>query len=276
MADFDSQLPIRSEAANNVTKLANSSNVTIDPALEGGNLATIAGGDAAGRANVNIQLNAAVNVAQVGGAAIALGQAAMAASVPVVIANNQSNVPTNLAQVGGAAIALGSALGAASVPVVIASDQGNVPINTVQLGGNAIDLGAGNAGAGTQRVVIATDQVAIPVTMGAIENISDYKGTGDIASGSNDVHNRTPAGTEYFLGFDASASGQIRVELKIGTTGVETKRGVWFGGGKQGSGIVSIRLPHRITVPNTDSVKLDIKNTDNQALPLYSTIWMNA
>jgi hypothetical protein len=36
-----------------------------------------------------------INLAQVGGAALALGQAAMAASVPVVIANNQSAVPVS-------------------------------------------------------------------------------------------------------------------------------------------------------------------------------------
>jgi len=71
----------------------------------------------------NATENWRMNLTQVGGAAIALGQAAMAASLPVAIASDQSNVPTNLVQVGGAAIALGSTTLSASVPVALASDE---------------------------------------------------------------------------------------------------------------------------------------------------------
>lgn len=49
-----------------------------------------------------------------------LGQAAMAASIPVVIASNQSNVPVNLVQVGGAGITLGQKTTQLSFPVVLA------------------------------------------------------------------------------------------------------------------------------------------------------------
>jgi hypothetical protein len=61
-----------------------------------------------------------------------LGQAAMAASLPVVLPSNQSAVPisgnltgnqaVNLAQVGGSALALGQAAKASSVPVALPSD----------------------------------------------------------------------------------------------------------------------------------------------------------
>ena len=67
----------------------------------------------------------------------------------------------NLAQVGSAAIALGQAAMASSIPVAIANNQSNVPTNTVQLNGTTIDTNSGNKSAGTQRVVLATDQPAL-------------------------------------------------------------------------------------------------------------------
>ena len=97
------------------------------------------------------------NLAEVGGAPIALGQAAMAASLPVVIASNQTALPVsgtvavsnfpasqpvsgtitanqggapwsqNITEIGGSSVALGQALMAASLPVVMASDYVQSP-----------------------------------------------------------------------------------------------------------------------------------------------------
>ena len=62
-----------------------------------------------------------------------LGQASMAASVPVVIASNQSAVPVTATISGTPNVAitgpLGQAAMAASVPVVIASNQSAVPVS---------------------------------------------------------------------------------------------------------------------------------------------------
>lgn len=89
-----------------------------------------------------------VNVAQWGGTATTLGQKAMAASVPVVVASNQSNLPTNLAAVGGTAFALGQGTMAASIGVAIASNQGNVPVSQATASAlNAQVQGAGASGA---------------------------------------------------------------------------------------------------------------------------------
>jgi hypothetical protein len=41
--------------------------------------------------------------------------------------------------------------------------------NVIKLGGIPIDLGAGNVGTGTQRVVVATDQPALPVTEASLD-----------------------------------------------------------------------------------------------------------
>ena len=56
---------------------------------------------------------------------------------------------------------LGQQVKASSVPVAIASDQGNVSTNPSQINGTTIDTNSGNKSAGTQRVVIATDQPAL-------------------------------------------------------------------------------------------------------------------
>lgn len=58
-----------------------------------------------------------------------LGQAAMAVSIPVVLASDQTPVPGNLTQVGGAAIILGLQSAAACLPVVIAQDQGAITVS---------------------------------------------------------------------------------------------------------------------------------------------------
>lgn len=70
----------------------------------------------------------------------------------------------------GTAASLGQKVMGASVPVVIASDQTAIPVtgsftpsgtqdtNEIQLAGTAIDVNSGNKSAGTQRIVIATDQ----------------------------------------------------------------------------------------------------------------------
>lgn len=112
-----------------------------------------------------------IDLTKVGGAAFALGQALMAASIPVTIASNQSTInvavasalpaggntigavtqasgpwTSNITQVGGASLALGQALMAASVPVVIASNQSTLNVAVA----SALPAGANTIGAVTQ------------------------------------------------------------------------------------------------------------------------------
>ncbi len=102
------------------------------------------------------------NITQVGGAALALGQTTMAASLPMAIASNQSAIPENLSQVGGSAIAIGQAAMAASLPVVIASNQSTINTQDSADGATggavpatAIYLGASVAGTLTGLVATA-------------------------------------------------------------------------------------------------------------------------
>lgn len=147
-----------------------------------------------------------VDLASVGGTSVAVGQHAMASSIPVVIASDQSAVPvsgtvtanagtgnfsSNLAQVAGSSVQIaatgiqkvgisdsagtsvtvGQKAMASSLPVAIASDQSSIP--------TAATLQAGTALAGQ---IVAPDQV-------------------------NQIFNGTTALTPQFAAINASASG---------------------------------------------------------------------
>lgn len=96
-----------------------------------------------------------VNVAQWGGTATTLGQKAMTASVPVVVASDQSAVPTSNATQLPAS--LGQKAMAASLPVVLASDQSTISDNLAQVAGTTTATGHGVSGAGVLRVELPTD-----------------------------------------------------------------------------------------------------------------------
>jgi hypothetical protein len=277
MADFDSRQPIRAVSAENKADIELLNGNAIN--LGAGNVGT-------GTQRVTLasdQADVPTNLTKVGGTAISLGSALSAASIPVVIASDQGAVPVslaanqsvNVAQIAGTATTVNTGnAGAGTQRVVLASDQPDVAVNLTKIAGTTTDVNTGNASAGTQRVVLATNQPAIAVNVGAVEDIQTFRGTGvDVAVNGTDTNTYSPAGTVYFTGFDASASGALKVELKIGTTGGETTRGVYFS--TASDKVISIRLPHRVTVPNTDSVLLIITNKDNQVQPVYSTIYSN-
>lgn len=114
-----------------------------------------------------------------GPAAGPVGQAAMAASIPVTIASDQSNVPDNVKQLNGTTVDTNSgSKSAGTMRVVLATDQpaltnkllvtpdsvalpANQSVNAAQVGGTATDTNSGTKSAGTLRVVLATDQPAL-------------------------------------------------------------------------------------------------------------------
>jgi hypothetical protein len=70
--------------------------------------------------------NASTNLAQVGGSAVALGQATMASSLPVTIASNQSAFSDNVTQFGGSNVATGTGASGSGIPRVTVSNDSNV------------------------------------------------------------------------------------------------------------------------------------------------------
>lgn len=64
-----------------------------------------------------------VNITQVGGASLTLGQKISSNSVPVAFASDQTAAIQNLQSVGGTAVTLGTKAATSSIPVTLASDQ---------------------------------------------------------------------------------------------------------------------------------------------------------
>jgi hypothetical protein len=124
-------------------------------------------------------LGVGIRISASGGSVEAKGQAAMAASLPVVIASDQSNVGTNLAKVNGTTTDSNSGTkSAGTLRVVIATDQpalsnkllvtpdsvalpAHQSTNVDQWAGTSVDVNSGLKSAGTLRVVLATDQPAL-------------------------------------------------------------------------------------------------------------------
>lgn len=96
-----------------------------------------------------------VNLTQVGGVAVSLGQKAMAASLPVVIASDQSALPTNLTQVAGVPIAQGHGLAATAIRVELPTD-----------GTGVVGLAAGSAIVGQVSINQTTSGTTNNVTIG--------------------------------------------------------------------------------------------------------------
>lgn len=134
-----------------------------------------------------------VRIQDSNGATIAVGQAAMAASLPVVIASNQTAVPASqsgtwnmrLQDGAGTAVNVGQGLMAASLPVVIASNQSALPASQSGNWNMRLNDGAGTsvtvgqkAMASSLPVVIASDQNALPASQSGTWNMRLQDGAG--------------------------------------------------------------------------------------------------
>jgi hypothetical protein len=130
------------------------------------------------RACPTVQTNSAAStsfdLATVAGSAIALGQAAMAASLPVVVASNQSNLPTNIVQVAGGNSANAGQTGALQVGGATATNT-NVSSATNPL------LLAGSDYGGTPKV----QSLKVDSSGNAQANITQYGGTAVVTGGVN-------------------------------------------------------------------------------------------
>jgi len=161
-----------------------------------------------------------------GGSSNPNGQATMAASAPVVIASNQSAVPVSAASLplpAGAATdatvaamsaklpAQGQAVMAASQPVVIASNQSNLPVNNAQLNGTTVSVNAGNVDAGTQRVVLATNQASVATVASPPTTVSTLNVV--TAATTNATSVKTSAGSLFEVTISNVTAATIYVKL---------------------------------------------------------------
>jgi hypothetical protein len=139
----------------------------------------------------------------------------MASSVPVVVASNQSTIGVNVAQVGGSAIALGQAAMTASVPVVIASNQSTINVtvatalpagtNTI---GNVVPTGATTTGATPYHLpssAASNNSTNVKASAGTVYNIT--------------VTN-TNAAVRYLKLYDKATAPTVGTDTPVMTLGI--------------------------------------------------------
>lgn len=325
MADFNSSLPVRTQnngdvkvnvadgttetqllgvdASGRVTvKLDDGSGNAVTSQINGTQRALDVGIDVAGvqidprsiRALTSADVVTAIqgttpwveNLSQVGGAAIALGQTTMAASLPVVIASNQSAIAvTNTADgslAGGAAGTQSLAAGAiynTTAPTLTNGQQaalqsdasGNLKVNlqtAIPAGSNAIgsvlsNLQVSNAPVTTSNPVPVTVTSATPGTP-----IQSYQTSAALAAGSSVTLTYTVAASHTFslAQIYASASGKIKVTVQIGTTTI------FVGFNSTANPNVNLVLQTEPIIAAAGTVNVIIVNEDLQAFDVYALI----
>jgi len=133
--------------------------------------------------SINTTTALGMDLEQVNGSAISLGQTTESSSLPVVIATDQTAIPISttstlnmdLDSVNGTAVSLGSAVSASSFPVVIASDQGSVPVSLAStvnvdldsVNGSALSLGS-TTKASCLPVTFATDEPNLGIDLDSV------------------------------------------------------------------------------------------------------------
>lgn len=113
----------------------------------------------------------------------------------------------------GQTIALST--GAATIGALVA----NQSINTTQVGGVAITAGSGASTAGTQRVILATDQSTIPVSQGLSFTTSDsgLLTSVALAAGATITLDGVQIATGVGKLFEATVSSSVALKAQLGT-----------------------------------------------------------
>lgn len=129
--------------------------------------------------------------------------------------------------------------------------------------------------AGSTPVVIASDQTPILVTLDGdqVVELPQYNTAAAIAANASSTQTYSPGSTVNLDAIEASASGQMKVEVQWGTTGSETTKFVFFT--SKGNLVGMVSLPNNVQITNTMSIKVIRTNLDNQAMDVYSTIFVH-
>ena len=153
----------------------------------------------------------------------------------------------------------------------VTANQGGAPwsVNNTQIDGTAISVNTGNADAGTQRVVLATNQPTVPVSFGIPGTPTlDYATSASVATSGTATH--SVAGPITLDSVEASASGEMKVTIAYGTTGSEAT--VLVGFTSASNPMFKYQFSQPIVIASGSSVKLTLKNRDTSAMDVYSTI----
>lgn len=156
----------------------------------------------------------------------------------VALAANQS---VNAAQINGVTPLMGNgATGTGSQRVTVASDNtpfavkidqttpgttnlvalaANQSINNAQIGGVAVSTGSGVLGTGTQRVVLATDQPAVPVSFGLSFTTGDsgHLTSAALAAGATVTLDGPQIASGTAKLYEATVAASVALKAQLGT-----------------------------------------------------------
>jgi hypothetical protein len=160
-----------------------------------------------------------VNITEVGGANVALGQNTAAESIPVVLSSDNAST-LNLTEVGGAALGLGQKAAAACIPVVLSSTSADNGVSLNDVGGSPIAIGSAIS-ASCLPVVLASDQnAATPGAAGTAQNIAVTTSSSNtaLAGTGNYLFTNIGSGIVY-MRFGASAQTAVVGDMAIPPNG---------------------------------------------------------
>jgi len=261
MADYDSSLPVRTEADADVAVAVFDSTGTNAWSIDANNI---------GQVNLNDGTNSLV-IGSGGELTVDLAAGAtvdLATGAAVQITDGTDTLAVNTD---------GSILIGDGTETLAINTDGSV-LAQITDGTDALDINTD--GSVNSVITDGTDTLAINAD-GSINVVTDATpGTdlhvyGTTAAGvpgvANAVIDRVQSGAIlYIKSFQASCSGKFKVELKTGTDGAETTKATAFG--STSSGFVNIEFPTPIAVADGDSTLLEVTNSDKANADVYGFI----
>ena len=167
-----------------------------------------------------------MNLTQVDGVSVQLGQTTMSSSIPVNIASDQTDLLTDLNKVGGSPFGQGQNTMLSSISVAIASDQPDLLTDVSKFGGISVNLGE-QVMTDSMPVVIASDQTAIPVTLSGSSTNSGSEGNLDngtiVASGDFSSEVETDGKKNLTITGTTTDIGSNPIEIYVTHTSLGTK-----------------------------------------------------
>lgn len=295
MADINSSLPVRTQTAGDIannTAQINGVTVSMGSGVMGTGVQRVAIASDNDALSVKqataANLNAAVvgtktnNNAVPGATNVGALPAVANAAAPTQTEGNMVALRTNLA--GDVAITLDSeavVLGAGSALVGKVGIDQTTPgttnaVSLAQIGATTVSTGNGVAGAGVQRVTIASDNSPIPVTFSSAQitnEVHDYNTSAALAAAGTSNHDYTVGNTALLLkGIYFSASGKMKVELKVGPVASLVSKYVGFISTASPSGFMPFPQPIEVPSASTGTVRIIRTNLESSAMDVYSAI----
>lgn len=305
MADFNSSLPIRTENAGDViAKIADATIPSQQLKVESDGSINV--NSTLSATNLDIRdLVFATDKVDVSGSEVSLDSATLAALENITVSATNLDIrdlafATDKVDASGSEVSLSSGTLAALESITVQNGAGASAVN-IQDGGNSItvdgtvELGSTSLAALENITVSATDldirdlshaSDSIKVGDGtdflAVNSdgsinvkisdsspgtpINDYDTTASVAGGASDTHTYTSTGNFYLTQIDASASGKMKIEVRVNAV----TKFIQFNSTSNPN--LQIQLSQPILATSGQTVTIIRTNRDNQAQDVYSTI----